>query len=116
MRISSVETFPIGIPLAKPVQMSHVTITKSNNVLVKVSTDEGIVGWGEGVEAVDLTGETQARIKASIDALGEGDELSPKRYAAWLAQTGRVQRGRFHDNLNNRLLYMGWLDRNSAAS
>jgi muconate cycloisomerase len=49
--------------------MSHVTITKSNNVLVKVTTDEGVVGWGEGVEALDLTGETQGRIKASIEAL-----------------------------------------------
>ncbi len=70
MRITSVETFPVGIPLATPVRMSHVTITKSNNVLVKVTTDEGIVGWGEGVEAFDLTGENQGRIKASIDALG----------------------------------------------
>jgi L-alanine-DL-glutamate epimerase-like enolase superfamily enzyme len=70
LRISSVETFPVAIPLAKPVQMSNVTITKSNNVLVKVSTDEGIVGWGEGVEALNLTGESQSRIKSSIDALG----------------------------------------------
>ena len=70
MQITSVETFPIGIPLAKPVQMSNVTITKSNNILVKVSTDEGIVGWGEGVEALNLTGESQSRIKASIDDLG----------------------------------------------
>ena len=70
MRISSVETFPIGIPLATPVQMSHVTITTSHNVLVKVTTDEGIVGWGEGVEAFDLTGENQGRINASIQALG----------------------------------------------
>ena len=71
MQIRSVETFPIGIPLSNPVRMSHVTITRSNNVLVKVSTDDGLVGWGEGVEAFDLTGENQGRIKASIDYLGE---------------------------------------------
>jgi muconate cycloisomerase len=92
VRISSVETFPVGIPLAKPVQMSHVTITKSNNVLVKVSTDEGIVGWGEGVEAFDLTGENQGRIKESIDALGADllgkDPLARTQH--WLSLGRRV--------------------------
>jgi L-alanine-DL-glutamate epimerase-like enolase superfamily enzyme len=70
LKITSVETFPVSLPLAKPVHMSHVTIHASNNVLVKVTTDEGIVGWGEGVEAMDVTGDNQGRIKASIDALG----------------------------------------------
>lgn len=92
MRISSVESFPVGIPLAKPVQMSHVTITRSNNVLVKVSTDEGFVGWGEGVEAFDLTGENQGRIKASIDALGADllgkDPLARTQH--WLSSGRRV--------------------------
>ncbi|MDH4118565.1 MAG: hypothetical protein OEX04_09745 [Acidimicrobiia bacterium] len=70
MKITSVETFPISLPLSKPVQMSHVTIHVSNNVLVKITTDEGVVGWGEGVEAMDVTGDNQMRIKASIDDLG----------------------------------------------
>ncbi|MPZ74812.1 MAG: hypothetical protein GEU74_16640 [Nitriliruptorales bacterium] len=70
MRITSVDTFPVSLPLADPVQMSHVTIDCSHNVLVRISTDEGVVGWGEGVEAFDLTGENQGRIKAGIDGLG----------------------------------------------
>ena len=72
MRITAVETFPIDLPLSIPVRMSHVTIARSRNVLVKITTDQGIVGWGEGVEAVDVTGEDQERIRASIDALGAG--------------------------------------------
>lgn len=71
MRVTAVDSFPVTIPLRKPVQMSHVTIAASHNVLVRVSTDEGIEGWGEGVEAFDLTGENQGRIKAAIDALGQ---------------------------------------------
>jgi len=67
MRITAVDTFPIGLPLAKPIHMSHVTIARSNNVLVKITTDEGIVGWGEGVEAMDVTGENQGRIRAALD-------------------------------------------------
>lgn len=70
MKIARVETFPISLPLAKPMQMSHITITTSNNVLVKITTEDGLVGWGEGVEAVDITGDDQGRIKASLERLG----------------------------------------------
>lgn len=70
MRITQVDTFPVAIPLAEPIRMSHVTIERSHNVLVRVTTDDGLVGWGEGVEAMDLTGENQGRILAAIEHLG----------------------------------------------
>ncbi|MBK5266352.1 MAG: hypothetical protein JJE47_02875 [Acidimicrobiia bacterium] len=70
MKIVSVEAIPIAVPLTKPIVMSHITITQSNNVLAKVTTDTGIVGWGEGVEATDLTGDTQESIKAALEFLG----------------------------------------------
>ncbi|MGH8926807.1 MAG: mandelate racemase/muconate lactonizing enzyme family protein, partial [Acidimicrobiia bacterium] len=92
MRIVSVDTFPISIPLVTPVRMSHVTIVRSNNVLVKIMTDDGVVGWGEGVEAMDLTGESQTRIKASIDTLGEllVGKNPLARTDRWLALSRRV--------------------------
>jgi L-alanine-DL-glutamate epimerase-like enolase superfamily enzyme len=70
LKIISVESLPITVPLVKPIVMSHITVHQSDNVLVKVTTDEGVVGWGEGVEATDLTGETQSSIRAAIDFLG----------------------------------------------
>ena len=70
MKIVSVETFPITVPLTKPIVMSHITVKQSDNVLVKVTTDTGIEGWGEGVEATDLTGETQQSIQAGIEFIG----------------------------------------------
>lgn len=70
MKIATVDTFPIAVPLAKPIKMAHITIEQSNNVLVKVTADDGTVGWGEGVEATDLTGETQNRIRDALDFLG----------------------------------------------
>ncbi len=70
MRITSVDTFPIDLPLATPVRMSHVTISRSRNVLVRIGTDDGLEGWGEGVEAMDVTGENQAGIREAIDRLG----------------------------------------------
>ncbi len=71
MLIASVEAIPIRVPLTKPIVMSHITIHHSDNVLAKVTTDDGIVGWGEGVEATDLTGETQQSIAAAIEFLGK---------------------------------------------
>lgn len=70
MKIVAVETHPISVPLTKPVVMSHITVAQSDNVLVKVIADDGSYGWGEGVEATDITGETQTRIKDGIDFLG----------------------------------------------
>jgi len=70
MKIVSVEAIPIAVPLTKPIVMSHITIEQSNNVLVKVTTDDGIVGWGEGVEATDLTGNGQQAIQEALEFLG----------------------------------------------
>lgn len=71
MKIASVEAIPVRVPLTKPIRMSHITVYQSDNVLVKVTTDEGVVGWGEGVEATDLTGETQRSIQSAVEFLGE---------------------------------------------
>lgn len=90
MRITAVETFPVRLPLRTPMKMSHITIAHSDNVIVKVSTDEGLAGWGEGVPAMDITGDDQARIVAGVEALAPRlvgtDPLA--RTEAWL----RLQR------------------------
>lgn len=67
MKITAVEAVPITVPLSKPIIMSHITVERSHNVLVRVETDGGLVGWGEGVEATDLTGDTQESIKAAVE-------------------------------------------------
>ncbi len=87
MKITSVETFPITVPLAKPIVMSHITIHQSDNVLVRVTTDDGVDGWGEGVEATDLTGETQQSIRAALDFFGPRliGEDPLRRTALWWA-------------------------------
>lgn len=89
MRIASVEAIPVTVPLNKPIVMSHITVERSQNVLVKVITDEGVVGWGEGVEATDLTGETQASIQAAVEFVGPKiiGEDPMRRSALWSAMS-----------------------------
>ena len=49
MKISGIETFQLTSPLERPFGWSQNWIGHRSVNLVKVSTDEGIVGWGEGV-------------------------------------------------------------------
>ena len=49
MKITSIETFQLTSPLERPFGWSQNWIDRRSVNLVKVSTDEGIVGWGEGV-------------------------------------------------------------------
>ena len=49
MQITGIETFQLSSPLERPFGWSQNWISHRSVNLVKVSTDEGIVGWGEGV-------------------------------------------------------------------
>jgi muconate cycloisomerase len=69
MRIRAMATYPITMTLSTPIPMSNGVIEKTGNVLVKLVSDEGVVGWGEGVEAPALTHQTQEDIVADLDAL-----------------------------------------------
>lgn len=49
MRISKVETFILRVPLgAKTFRSSQARFPERNSLLVRVTTSDGIIGWGEG--------------------------------------------------------------------
>ena len=47
MKIVKVETFPVSLPLKKPFKIALGTMTHSPHAVVRITTDEGIVGYGE---------------------------------------------------------------------
>ena len=47
MKITSVEAFPVSLPLKKPFTIALGTMTHSPHVVVKLTTDGGIIGYGE---------------------------------------------------------------------
>ena len=47
MRIHDVKVLPIGHNLEKPIRWGSFEISVKGSVLVRVSTGEGIIGWGE---------------------------------------------------------------------
>jgi len=59
MRIVKVKAVPFDIQLIEPFRIAFKTATSTMGVLVRIHTDENIVGVGEGVPTTMITGETQ---------------------------------------------------------
>lgn len=59
LKISDIKIFRFDIPLREVFQIATMSLTDANNVLIKIETNEGIVGWGEGAPFHALVGETQ---------------------------------------------------------
>lgn len=49
MKITTIETFLLESPIEQSFGWSQGWVGKRNTGLVKVTTDEGLVGWGEGI-------------------------------------------------------------------
>ena len=69
MPIVAMDVFPIELTLREPVPMSNGVVSSTGNVVVRLTDHEGVVGWGEGVEAPTLTGKRQADIVADLERL-----------------------------------------------
>jgi muconate cycloisomerase len=58
MKIKRVEPIAVSLPMTKPMKMAGVEIRTADNLLVRLETDGGHVGWGEAGSAPAMTGET----------------------------------------------------------
>jgi len=58
--IEDVELYPFNVPLIEPFRVALGTMTAAENVLVRLRTRDGVVGWGESGPYAPVTGETQA--------------------------------------------------------
>ncbi len=56
MKIVAIETFDLTCPLEQPFGWSQGWLDQRSTTLVKVTTDDGLVGWGEGAAASLIDG------------------------------------------------------------
>ncbi len=56
MKISAVDVFHLRSELEEPFSFSQFTFTHREALLLRISTDEGLVGWGEAYGPAALTG------------------------------------------------------------
>jgi len=69
MKITSITPIAITIPLRQEIKMGGILYTESENLLVRVKTEDGSIGWGEAAAAPTMTGETIASMDAAIKYL-----------------------------------------------
>jgi muconate/chloromuconate cycloisomerase len=67
MKITAIEAIPVAIPLNHPLKMAVATVSRRDSIIVRIHTDEGLIGLGEAVIAPYFSGETQAGAKVAID-------------------------------------------------
>lgn len=58
MKITSIAIYAIRLPLKQPFVISYHTYKDMPSIIVKVETDEGLIGYGEAVPDEHVTGET----------------------------------------------------------
>jgi len=66
MKIKHIEPIAVSLPLEHPLKMAGVEILTSENLLVRVESDDGAIGWGESAAAPLMTGETPQGMVAAV--------------------------------------------------
>jgi L-Ala-D/L-Glu epimerase len=66
VRIADVEVIPYALPLAEPYITAPGTLERREMVLLRVRTDEGVVGLGEAVPLSLRGGETLSRVERAL--------------------------------------------------
>ncbi len=58
MKIKSIEYFSVEMPLANPYTIAYETVSNAVNVILKITTDTGLTGWGCAAPDLEITKET----------------------------------------------------------
>ncbi|MEW9674888.1 dipeptide epimerase [Lentibacillus sp. L22] len=66
MKISKVDVFQIELPLKEPFIISYTSFDVMPAIIIRIETDEGIVGFGESVPDEHVTGESVHSVFAAL--------------------------------------------------
>lgn len=66
MIIQDIEVFEISVPLITPFKTALRTVEAVNDIVVKIITDTGEIGYGEAAPTAVITGETKESIQSAI--------------------------------------------------
>ena len=67
-RISQVEIVPVRLPLREPFVVAYARYDDVPTILVRITTADGLTGWGEATPDPNVTGETYAGTAATLRA------------------------------------------------
>ena len=64
--IVRVEPIAVGLPMLHAMTMAGVAVDRADNLLVRITDEEGRVGWGEAASAPTMTGELLEGMAAAV--------------------------------------------------
>ena len=67
MKIKEIQVGQISVPLKKPFKTALRTVDRIEDVVVKIITDTGHIGYGEAAPTAVITGDTKGSIKCAIE-------------------------------------------------
>ena len=107
-KIKSIEAIAVKLPMAKPMKMAGVLIASADNVLVRIETDEGHVGWGEAASAPQMTGETMEGMTVAVRLMASAVIGCP---LSAVAEAGtRLDAAMYGNNAAKAAIEMAWHD------
>lgn len=67
MRIAKIETAEVNIPLVTPFKTALRAVDSVNDIVVRITADDGQTGYGEAPPTAVITGETKGSIRCAIE-------------------------------------------------
>ncbi|MFS0561681.1 dipeptide epimerase [Terribacillus sp. 179-K 1B1 HS] len=71
MKIARIDVYQSAVPLKKAFKTALRTVTMAESIVVKVTTDDGLIGWGEAPPTHVITGDSLASIRYAVKAVIE---------------------------------------------
>jgi L-alanine-DL-glutamate epimerase-like enolase superfamily enzyme len=109
VRIAQVEAVPLDARLKTPFRFGNVVRTTSANVLVRITGEDGLVGYGEACPVPQLTAETQESVVALVEQR-VAPELVGEDALQWRPLVDRVATRLFQASFTLAAVDMALLD------
>jgi L-alanine-DL-glutamate epimerase-like enolase superfamily enzyme len=90
MKITSCDIWPVKLTLEEPFSIAYMTIDHTINVFIRISTDEGIIGFGCGGHDQEVTGENGETIERTLREVAE-PMLKGEDPLCWTMLTERIR-------------------------
>jgi o-succinylbenzoate synthase len=68
--IKQIEIYQVSLRYKEPIRIAPGTRSEANNIVVKLVTDYGVIGWGESSPSKRVTGETVETVVDVLDKVG----------------------------------------------
>jgi len=83
MKIKAIEYFRLDMPLAVPYTIAYETVSQTTNIILRLETTTGIMGWGCAAPDREVTGESPEDVINNIEKVLVGllKEESPFQIA-----------------------------------